>query len=156
MKRRTIWLIILAIIIIAQFIQPAKNNGPLNEQALTSRVPTSEPVLAILRKACFDCHSNNTRYPWYNHITPVNWWLRNHINEGKRELNFSVFDTYSYKRATRKLDEAWEQVEKGEMPLSSYTLIHKDAKLTDEEKATLHAWTDAAKAKLMADSLASK
>jgi hypothetical protein len=152
MKR--ILLILLVILVIAQFFQPEKNNGVATAATdITHSVQIPDNVMGMLKKSCYDCHSNHTEYPWYNHITPVNWWLRNHINEGKRELNFTVFNNYSYRRKNKKLEEIEEQVEKHEMPLSSYTLIHTDAKLNDDQRKAIIEWTKTARQQVMQDSM---
>lgn len=109
--------------------------------------------MALLKLACYDCHSDSTRYPWYNRITPVNWWLRNHINEGKRHLNFSEFTGTSYKRQIKRLDETAEQVEKHEMPISTYLWIHKDARLNNAQRKLIIDWADHAKEEVLQDSL---
>lgn len=147
-------LILLVLLIVAQFIQPSKNNGTaMAATDITHAVPTPDTVLALLKSSCYDCHSNHTDYPWYNHITPVNWWLRNHINDGKREVNFSIFDTYNYRRKNKKLEDIREQVEKHEMPLSSYTLIHTYAKLNEDQVKLISEWTKASQQKVMQDSM---
>jgi hypothetical protein len=114
-------------------------------------------VHAILEKACNDCHSNNTRYPWYAELQPVSWWLSNHVEEGKSELNFSEIGSYAIGKQYHKFEEAIDQVKEGEMPLSSYTILHSDARLSDEEKKALIDWFDAVrdtiKARYPADSL---
>lgn len=136
-----ILLAIVLLLVIAQFIRPAKNlSAAPSPNDITALHPTPPEVKTILAKACYDCHSDNTRYPWYNHIQPVGWWLANHVNDGKRHLNFSQFGAYPPKRAANKLKETIELVEKHEMPLASYTLIHGDARLTDAERAALIAW----------------
>jgi hypothetical protein len=151
---KKILLVLLVFLILAQFIQPPKNNGPAaTPNDITHVVQVPDTVMSLLKQACYDCHSNNTRYPWYNRITPVNWWLRHHVNEGKRELNFSEFAKGSFRRKIRKLDETAEQVEKHEMPISSYTWIHKDARLNDAERKLLIDWANTAKAKVEQDSL---
>lgn len=99
-----------------------------------------ENVKTILKNACYDCHSYETKYPWYAEIAPVSWMLKKHINEGREEMNFSLWGTYSAKKADHKLEEAVELVEEGEMPLSSYTMAHEEAKLTKEQKDTLIDW----------------
>jgi hypothetical protein len=99
-------------------------------------------VAGILQRACNDCHSNNTHYPWYTNIQPVGWWMQHHVNEGKEELNFSEFGTYTAKRQNHKMEEVAEQIKKGEMPLNSYLWIHKDAKLSDQEKEILISWAN--------------
>lgn len=138
---KRILIIIVILLVIAQFIQPPHNNGPADTPTdITHAVTVPTDVMALLKKSCYDCHSNHTTYPWYSKITPVNWWLNNHINEGKRELNFSEFATYNERRKLKKLEEIGEQVEKKEMPLSSYTLIHTDAKLSDAQRQLIINW----------------
>ncbi len=98
---------------------------------------TQENISAILQESCYDCHSNNTRYPWYNKVQPAAWFLENHIKDGKEELNFNEWDTYSNRRKNSKLKSIISQVKDDEMPLASYTLIHKDAKLSKSEKTLI-------------------
>lgn len=132
---------LLAVLIIIQFIRPERNISELpSENDIRVQYPLPANVQSILKRACYDCHSNNTSYPWYTNIQPVGWFLQNHVNEGKEELNFSEFATYSAKKADHKLDEVIEMVEEKEMPLESYTLIHKEAILTAEETETLINW----------------
>ncbi|MCB0697265.1 MAG: heme-binding domain-containing protein [Chitinophagaceae bacterium] len=134
---------LLAVLVVIQFIRPQKNVSEIPSQNdIRVQHPLPGNVESILKRACFDCHSNNTEYPWYTNIQPVGWWLQNHINEGKEELNFSEFATYSAKKADHKLHEVVEMVEEKEMPLSSYTLIHKDAILTAQETETLINWAN--------------
>ncbi len=138
---KNVILILLVVLIIMQFFHPLKNLSKVpsaNNIATIYTVP--EDVTGILKKACNDCHSNNTRYPWYNNIQPVAWWLNNHIEEGKRELNFDEFKTYRVGKQYRKLEHVIDEVKKGDMPLTPYTIIHTDAKLTDQEKTALEAW----------------
>jgi hypothetical protein len=106
-----------------------------------TKYPASVEVQAIAKKACYDCHSNNTVYPWYANVQPLAWWINDHVKEGKGEFNFSEFNTYSPKRARHKLEEVGEQINEHEMPLSSYTLIHKEARLTPAEQKLLMDWT---------------
>lgn len=143
---KKVLLFLLAALVVIQFFRPAKNtaSGPEAYAKDISKVhAVPADVQLILQKACNDCHSNNTNYPWYSNIQPVAWWLKDHIDEGKRELNFSEFAGYSLRRQYHKLEEVEEQVKEGEMPLSSYTIIHKDAKLTDTEKQALYNWVNA-------------
>lgn len=138
-KKKKILYGLLIVLVVIQFIRPARNNGELdNENAIF----TSLEVGKVLQTSCFDCHSDKTNYPWYTNIQPLGWWLNNHITEGKRELNFSQFESYSLKRKLKKLKEIREQIQEGEMPLSSYTLIHSYAKLSAEEKDLLIKWTE--------------
>jgi len=159
--RRRILLIIIIILIAIQFIRPAKNQSIDVLPSDISHVYTvPQNVSVILKKACNDCHTNNTVYPWYAQIQPVGWWLNHHIEEGKDELNFNEFGAYAVPRQYHKLEEVVEQVKEGEMPIWSYTLIHTNAKLTDEEKQTLINWAqgirNTMKAKYPADSLVIK
>lgn len=137
-------LFLLVVLIVIQFFHPKKNiteGKQLHSIAMAYAVP--DPVNAVLEKACNDCHSNNTRYPWYSKLQPVDWWLDNHIQGGKKHLNLDEFSTLSLSSQYRRLDEIVEQVKKNEMPLASYTWIHKDAILTDAEKNTLINWAEA-------------
>ncbi|HNH22632.1 MAG TPA: heme-binding domain-containing protein, partial [Ferruginibacter sp.] len=93
--------------------------------------------------SCNDCHSNNTVYPWYAEVQPVAWWLNEHIEDGKKDLNFSEFASYRPRRQYKKLEEINELVKENEMPLNSYLWIHKDAKLSDQQKLTLANWVEA-------------
>ena len=98
----------------------------------------------VLTRSCGDCHTNSTVYPWYSQVQPVAWWLSNHIAEGRRELNLSTFNTYPARKKKKKLEEICEQVKSGEMPLPSYTIVHRNAVLTDTEKEAICKWTEAA------------
>ena len=138
-------------LIIMQFIHPARNiskGEQPNNIAKTYAIPPD--VKTVLDKACMDCHSNNTRYLWYFHLQPVDWWLTKHINEGKRELNFDVFANKSPRYQFNKMENLIDQVKKGEMPLKSYTWIHKDAILTDEEKKAITSWAEGVRTELRA------
>jgi len=98
---------------------------------------TQENISALLQESCYDCHSNNTEYPWYNKVQPVAWYLEDHIQEGKDELNFNEWAEYSDRRKNSKLRSIISQIEEDKMPLDSYTLIHKDAILSDEDKRVI-------------------
>lgn len=158
---KRILLILLLIFIAIQFIRPAKNTSEvISANDISTKYPVPDSVLAILKVACNDCHSNNTRYPWYAEIQPVAWWLNGHIVDGKRGLNFSEFTAYRIRKQFRRLDDIDELVKKNAMPLSSYTLIHTDAKLTERQKLAIYNWTatirDTIKAHYPADSLLKK
>jgi hypothetical protein len=151
---RRILFILLIILVIVQFIQPAHNAGSAWASTdITHAVSMPDTIRHILERSCFDCHSNHTIYPWYSKITPVNWWLNDHINEGKRELNFSIFDNYSYRKKLKKLDETAELVGKRSMPLDSYLWIHKDAKLSEGQVKLIVDWANAAQKEVLNDSL---
>ncbi len=131
---------ILVIVVGAQFIRPTKNNTNDQTKHFSTLYPLPDSIEAILRVACYDCHSNNTRYPWYSEIQPVGWWLNGHIQDGKHDLNFSEFASYRIRRQYRKLQQVSDLVEANEMPLPAYTIIHKDAILTQQQKQLLSAW----------------
>ncbi len=138
---KRILMFLLLVLVVIQFIRPAQNvaaQPPMNN--IATLYPVNAEVRTILDKACNDCHSNNTNYPWYSKIQPVSWWLDDHIKEGKKEINFDEFSTYSLRKQYHKMDEVLEQVKEGEMPFESYTLIHKDADLTALEKKVLLDW----------------
>jgi len=131
---KIILLILLVAFVGIQFIPAERNQTdivPLTDFMLVNNVPNN--IKNKLQLSCYDCHSNNTKYPWYNKIQPVAWFLEEHIKDGKKELNFSDWTTYSNRRKKSKLRSIIKQLESGEMPLNSYTLIHKDAKLLMEE-----------------------
>lgn len=137
---RKVLLVLLVIFVILQAFRPAKNKNGDTSGSIAHTYPVPPDVQQILAKACNDCHSNNTRYPWYAEVQPVGWWLANHVKDGKRHLNFDEFTSGPIARRYKKLDECIEQVKNGDMPLPSYTIIHKDAILTDAEKQALYAW----------------
>ena len=142
---KKILVVLLAALVVIQFFHPSKNEGSADGP---NAMAMPADVRNILETSCYDCHSNHTNYPWYNNIQPVAWWLNDHVNEGKREINFSEFNTYKLKRKIKKMKEIREQLEEGEMPLSSYTLIHSNAKLTEAQKTRLLAWVDSTKLSL--------
>lgn len=126
------------VFIIIQFFPIDKTNPITNEGMDFLKIKnTPEPIAKLIRNSCYDCHSNETKYPFYSNIQPVAWLLKNHIDEGRKELNFSTFATYDPKRQAHKLEEAAEYVEQKNMPLESYTLGHSDAKLSDEQRKQL-------------------
>ena len=137
-------LIVLAFILVAiQFLRPEKNQtaGPFPND-ITTKYAVPAQVHAVLKRSCFDCHSNNTDYPWYNNIQPVAWFLDHHVQEAKGELNFNEFTSYSPKKARHKLEEVSESVTEGWMPLDSYLWIHRDAKLSPAEVKLVADWAN--------------
>lgn len=134
-------MILAVIVLVIQFFRPEKNiSTGVSENHISKKYATPDDVKIILDKACNDCHSNNTHYPWYASIQPVAWWLDHHIEEGKGEINFDEFLTYPPKKARHKMEEVNEMVKEGEMPLNSYTWIHKDAVLSKDEKLSIANW----------------
>jgi hypothetical protein len=140
---KKILLFLLAALIIIQFFHPKKNKME-GEQAhyIGMNYTVPDNVRVILAKACNDCHSNNTRYPWYSKLQPVDWWMNDHVKEGKKHLNLDEYTNGNLRSQYHKLEEIAEQVRQGEMPINSYTWIHKDAILTEAEKNTLINWAD--------------
>jgi len=136
-------LLLLIVLVVIQFIRPAENHsGKLSKNDITLHYTVPDTVLAILKTSCYDCHSNNTRYPWYNRVQPVAWWLSSHVKDGKRELNFSEFASYPLAKQAKKLKNTVKQIKGGGMPLNSYLWIHKDAKLEEGQKDTLIQWAN--------------
>jgi hypothetical protein len=155
---KTFVLILFIAFILIQFFRPTKNmNTGQFSNAITTQFAVPADVQTILEKACNDCHSNNTKYPWYSNIQPVAWWLDKHVVEGKNHLNFDDFTSYRIAKQYKRMDDCIEEIKEGGMPLSSYTWIHKDAILTDAEKQIIYDWCntirDSIKAKYPADSL---
>ncbi len=149
---KKILLALLILFITIQFIQPAHNiSGQVLPTDITKTVNVPDNVLNIFKNACYDCHSNNTRYPWYVYIQPMGWMMSNHISNGKKDLNFSEFESYSTRRQESKLKSIASQVKDGEMPISSYTIMHTDARLSKEQKELIIDWATSTK-----DSLAAK
>lgn len=139
--KKKILLGMAVVLIICQFIRPQKNIGEIyGENDVTKLISTSEDVKNLLNTACMDCHSNNTVYPFYAEIAPASWWLKSHIDDGKKHLNFSDFKTYPLKRQDHKLEEVIEMIEQNEMPLPSYTWIHRNAILNETQKSLLINW----------------
>lgn len=140
---KKIMVFLLIVLVVIQFIHPKKNKSEGPQQNYIGNVYTvPENVKSILAKACNDCHSNNTRYPWYSKLQPVDWWMNNHVVDGKKELNLDEYTNRNLRYQYHKLEEITKQVKEGHMPINSYTWIHKDAILTDEEKNTITAWAD--------------
>lgn len=157
---KRILLILLVALIAIQFVRPAKNVSTDQSRNIKTLYAVPENVHTILTKACNDCHTNNTIYPWYAAVQPVLWWLDDHVKEGKSHLNFDEYTSYNLRRQYHKMEEVIEQVKEKEMPLNSYTWVHRDAKLTDDERVTLTSWAqsvmDTMKAKYPIDSLIRK
>jgi hypothetical protein len=148
---KKILLFLLAALVIIQFIHPKPNKSKIDQPnyiGKTFSVP--DDVKSILVKACNDCHSNNTAYPWYCNFQPVDWWTTKHINEGKKHLNFDEYTNRSLRFQYKKMEEVIDEVKDGGMPLNSYTWIHKDAKLTTEEKTKITDWATSVRSSLEA------
>ena len=148
---RKILLIIVIVFVAIQFIQPSKNKSEQEFPTdISNVVIIPGEVKEVLKTSCYDCHSNNTHYPWYSFIQPAAWWMASHIKEGKADLNFSEFGNYTKRKQRNKLQAIAKSIQDETMPLSSYTLLHTSAKLSTEKKALIINW-----ATTMKDSLAS-
>ena len=155
---KTVSIVLLIALIVIQFIRPSKNEGEeiaANQIIAIHQVP--DTLQQILKASCNDCHTNTTYYPWYSKIQPVAWILNDHIVEGKKELNFSIFATYPAYRRYKKFKEIGKEVKDGDMPIFSYTLLHRDASLNADQKLLIENWAASAmkemEAKYPADSL---
>ena len=139
-----IMLVVVVVLLLIQFVRPGKNESADTKYNMVSKYTIPETVSSILNKACADCHSNTTVYPWYAEIQPVGWWLNNHIKEGKGELNFSAFTMLPIAVQNHKFEVIMETVEEGEMPLPSYTWLgmHPAANLTEQEKDVIINWAE--------------
>lgn len=141
MKRKLIISIPIVIIALIQFIRIDTFNPEINANNDFLNV-TAAPIeiSTILKNTCYDCHSNQTKYPWYSNLAPVSWMLKNHINEGREHVNFSKWGDYSIGKQISLKEECVEEIQDNQMPLKSYTLIHTKAKLTSESKQMLVDW----------------
>lgn len=132
---------LLIVVLLMQVMQPTRNQSDsLSENDISRTYALPAGVHETLVKKCYDCHSNNTQYPWYIHIQPIGWWMASHISEGKSHLDFSEFKTYPAKRANHKLEEISEEIAKGHMPIDSYLWLHPEAKVTDDELQAINGW----------------
>jgi hypothetical protein len=135
---KKILIVLLVAFVIIQFFRIDKTS-PLTNKGTDFLVikNTPENVAKIIKSSCYDCHSNETKYPWYSNFQPVAWFLKNHIEGGRKKLNFSTFASYTTKKQAHQLEEAANAVEGGYMPMDSYLLIHSEAKLNAEQKTLL-------------------
>lgn len=138
----TLIIIIVAFAAVQLFPKQNDNNGSITgENFIGYKYPIPANVEAVFKKACYDCHSNQTYYPWYASLQPVSYWLADHVNEGKRKFNFSEFLTYTAWKQFHRMEDVEEQMTNEEMPLTSYTLIHRDAVIDDSTKNLLINWS---------------
>ncbi|HEY0882144.1 MAG TPA: heme-binding domain-containing protein [Archangium sp.] len=133
-------LAVLAVFLLMQVARPEQTNPPV-----TGDVGAPPEVAAILKKACYDCHSNETKWPWYSQVAPVSWLVANHVKDGRKHLNFSEWQGYEDGRKLKKLEETAEEVGEGEMPIPGYSALHAEAKLTDAEKKAIVEWAKSAR-----------
>ncbi|HEY4147916.1 MAG TPA: heme-binding domain-containing protein [Chitinophagaceae bacterium] len=140
MMKKILLFLLLAFVVI-QFFHPKRNSSAEpSPNGIAAVYATPDSVQQVLAVACNDCHSGNTRYPWYNSIQPVAWWLNNHVTGGKKELNFDEFRTFTPRRQYNKMKSLVREIKEDGMPLDSYTWIHKDAILSPAQKQLLIDW----------------
>lgn len=157
---KKIVLALAVVFVILQLFRPEKNVGGSTTHNIAQRFAVPPGVQMVLQRSCYNCHSNNTAYPWYEEVQPVGWFLAKHIRDGKRALNFDEYTSYRLMRQYRRFQDIIDQVENGEMPLPSYLLVHRDARLSQSEKDELIEWCtamqDSMRAHVPADSLQRK
>jgi Haem-binding domain len=122
-------------VVLMQVFRPDYTNPPVEGD-----IAAPPEVASILRRACYDCHSNETTWPWYSQLAPVSWLVARDVTQGRRELNFSMWQGYPAKRKAKKLEEIASEVQEGEMPMAIYVPLHPQAKLSDADKAALVSW----------------
>ena len=134
----------IGVIVAVQLIRPARTNPPTDpSRTLAASLPLPPAAQAVLERSCRDCHSNDTRWPWYSNVAPVSWMLIDHVNSGRRHFNYSEWAGYAPEKSRKVLHDICEETQQGSMPVGSYTLIHRDARLSDADVQTLCAWTKA-------------
>ena len=143
MKKKLIWILGAAVIagVLLQFTNPARTNPPITpgHDLFATNGPPPE-IAALLRNACYDCHSYKTKWPWYSRVAPVSWWLANHVSDARKHLNFSEWPHDDPYQARKKWNRIGDEVDSGDMPLPSYTWIHTGARLSAAQRAQLIQW----------------
>lgn len=142
---KKVLLAILVVFILIQFIRPEKNESKNETYAMSTIMEIPLEVRKIIETSCADCHSNSTKYPWYSKIAPASWYLAQHVKEGKENLNFSEWTLYNKNQKESIVKDLKEVLEKREMPLKSYLLIHKDSKMTYNQYKTMYDWVNTIK-----------
>jgi hypothetical protein len=136
---KKIFYILILLLLITQFI-PINRENP--ETVPNNELKANSEVTAILKKSCYDCHSNNTSWPWYSYISPIKFLVEHDVEEGRSEMNFSEWNSYSAKKQKHKLKEIIEEIEEGEMPMPVYLITNSEAKVTEDELNTLKNWVN--------------
>ena len=145
LKKTLKWFAIVLVVILIgiQFVRPAVTTPPVDEsQTINAQMQMTPAVASILERSCRDCHSNKTVWPWYTKLAPVSWWLADHVNEGRQNLNVSEWGKLPKDRQDRKLRQMCDEIQDGAMPLSSYLPMHPAAKLSEQDKKALCDWTE--------------
>lgn len=143
-KLKKVGIALFLVLIVIQFYQPALNQNPGQDYTNDFLIITNAPnnISKLIQTSCYDCHSNNTKYLWYDYVQPARMFVEAHISDGKKELNLNEFGSYSNRKQQSKLEAISKQIKSGEMPLSSYTLLHHDAVLTETQKQAIIQWIE--------------
>ncbi|HXE43277.1 MAG TPA: heme-binding domain-containing protein [Candidatus Baltobacteraceae bacterium] len=155
MKRIIKWIFIalVAVFVVAQFFNPPRSNPPVKNDFIAATKPPPE-IAAMFRASCYDCHSHETTWPWYSRIAPISWTVAQDVDYGRGNLNLSDWPTNDLTRAAKKMEIMSEDIQEGDMPMKKYTLIHRDARLTENQRKQLADWLDAEAEKLRANETA--
>ena len=141
-------LVVLAwvgVLVAIQLIRPARTNPPTDRsRTLTASMTVPPPALAVLERSCRDCHSNDTRWPWYSNVAPMSWMVIDHVNSGRRHFNYSDWASHAPDKSRKILQDICDETRAGSMPIGLYTILHRDARLTAADVNTLCAWTSEA------------
>ena len=143
-RRKAVWILLLVLLAGIQLIPVAKTNPPVDARVSLvagDGLPTN--ISAILQRSCQDCHSNRTTWPWYSHVAPVSWVVASDVNGGRRHMNLDEWGSYNLEKKQSRLTKICEELKSGDMPDTKYTLIHRSAKLTDQQRTTLCDWAEA-------------
>jgi cytochrome c551/c552 len=132
---RIIVIVVIVVLIGIQFIPVSKTNPPV-----TGEIKAPRNVMQILRNSCYDCHSNEVKWPWYSNVAPMSWLVVYDVKEAREHINFSEWQSYSGEDKDENIEEIWEEVEEGNMPLWYYLPLHPEAKLSDKDKETIKNW----------------
>ncbi len=154
MKKGLRWGVLVLVVALfgIQFIRPDRTNAPVDPSKEFAAQPGVDPsIAALLRRACYDCHSDETRWPWYSNLAPASWLVADDVHSGRRNVNFSIWGKYPPSRRSETFDDIHDQVSSGDMPLKKYLLLHPDAKLSQAERDSIVAWADREKQKLGLD-----
>jgi cytochrome c553 len=150
-KRVLKWsaLVIICLIVAIQFAGPVRSNPPVDrDRTASAQLQMTPQVQTIIDRACADCHSNETRWPWYSHVAPVSWFVVDHVNDGRNHLNLSEWGRYSRQEAQGLLKQMCKESSVGSMPLGSYVSMHQDAKLSSQDVKALCDWASSQAARL--------
>ena len=146
---KVLLIVIVAAVIIMQFFRVDKANPPIVQaETLEATAVVPPDISLIIGRSCNDCHTNQTIYPWYANLQPMGWLLKNHIDDGRRQMNFSVWNTYQLKRRSKKLEQICDRLESKEMPLPSYLWIHRDSILSENDSKALCNWATQEKSRV--------